>query len=568
MDNGSFSLYKNSDLEANIIDIYELMKQIPEDSTVKYAFFTSYDGMDFRTLEKILLRLPKGNEFISNGYYDVFCGKKAKLKGLYESFLSELLLEHLHRVLVTGAFHPKIYCIEYGKSDVTEIFLVIASKNITESVFLDSYICLRGEVRANKAEKNNGEELRDILLEESFGLLKDCKKHSDSLNKFCEFCERLAEYQFELWDKNADLPKISFHRPDKELLKEINKEDHELIVVSPFISDSVIKKTKLILYSNKSELEKLNKIDEGIRAYSWGVSEDNKNGNEQNEGEFPIDSLHAKIYVKNDGKNTKMYIGSANYTSSAFSSNNAEILVCATYGNEKYKEIKEEFNNPVWKLWKKPKDQESGAVKQHIAANIYSTLENISVRKSGQKWEYTLSDGSSIAKGTCIQIYGKSITITDITPTDIFPATRNVEINFLLTWKENEEELSESGAITLDIFDLVDDSEKESLQKRIKARISDDLKARKQCLLRTGKAIRSEIKTNKEKSDSKKMKRYTYRKGVPTGLFEALKVRNLYDENNSAVDFIKSIESQAVGDEGKWTVEEKILVRAITGEHD
>jgi phosphatidylserine/phosphatidylglycerophosphate/cardiolipin synthase-like enzyme len=143
----------------------------------------------------------------------------------------------------------------------------------------------------------------------------------------------LENYQFELWEE-SESPEVSFHRPNKDLKDEIiSTGDRETIVVSPFVTDEKWD-NNFILYTSSGTAESLKNTPSG--------------------GVYYLDvtniSLHGKIYITHLENETKVWIGSANFTTSAFSEKNSEILVCLTYKDENqeiYAALKNTFEEKI-----------------------------------------------------------------------------------------------------------------------------------------------------------------------------------------------------------------------------
>lgn len=385
------SLLETDEKHTPILSIQELIKEYFQKNkgVVKYAFFTTYDGMDITALEDLLFFVPDGNQLINQGKYDVYCGAKSEILGAEESYLSELLLEHVHRVYVENAFHPKIYMFYYlpeGAFDEKEldIFLIISSKNITKSGYLDAYACFHG-VKAETVEKTNGAQLKEIITANSF------LGTQENANYIAGKLKDLDHFHFLSLDKNAT---VSFHRPNRELLSQIlNHENNEpkLIIVSPFVTCEV--KEHICLYTTKETVYGLGQEPKGSLHYL---------NSERLEG---LPSLHAKIYIKHrlDTECTEVWMGSANYTKSAFSDQNSEILVCLSYkdeGQKFYRELADSFrqeirNEPIWKETTEWGNETSdNATNVFIPVCVYSELERLLVVKPQRKqdepakWEH------------------------------------------------------------------------------------------------------------------------------------------------------------------------------------
>ena len=300
---------------------------------VQYAFLTTYDGMDISVLGNLLLELPGGNELIREERFDVCYGAKAELQGIDKTDLSEKLQSRLHPVLVEGAFHSKIYLFLYRENQEDKMILIIGSKNITSSKFLDNYVLLIGS-KTNGELENNGNQLKKIISSFPDVKINECIKELEKFN--------LASVD------SKETCEISFCKPDikifKEIFKEIpkdisneprNSEKHPVLVVSPFVSlDEFPKKCYVKLLSRKEELDKLRCCSSNVDLYDFNsgyiYSDSNivsssdfiKDDDAKKNNSIAVPPLHAKLYCLYNGNKTIMYIGSANFTYSAFSGEN------------------------------------------------------------------------------------------------------------------------------------------------------------------------------------------------------------------------------------------------------
>lgn len=444
MEMNNFSLV-NDDATTSVCTMNDVVNSYFDNhkGNVNYAFLTTYDGMDVTVLGDLLLLLPGGNKIINDKKFDVCCGAKKNIIGIENSYLSQLLLSCTHRILVNNAFHPKILMFYYQSEDDSEkIFLIIGSKNITSGEYLDAYVCLEGKV--SDGEGNNGKELKEILTESSFWGGTEVKDifSDEAIKRMNE----LEKYQFELWeesDEESEGPVVSFHRAN-EALKDaiISTGDRETIVVSPFVTDEKWdNKYNFRLYTSSGTAESLKNIPRG--------------------GVYYLDvtniSIHAKIYITPLKEETKVWIGSANFTTSAFSENNSEILVCLTYKDEKqeiYAALKNTFEEKINNkcIWQEKSQNVENAEeievekKTIIPLKVYEKLD-----KSLEVIEFKVSE-----KFECSYSY-KDIEIGGVKIIDIIPKsgkpTRNGCVLFTYAVEGKEVE----GNFTFDILSKISD---------------------------------------------------------------------------------------------------------------
>lgn len=508
---------------------------------VTYALLTTYDGMDITVLEDLLLTLPGGNQLIAEGRMDICCGAKKALSGYENSYLSELLLARVHRVCVENAFHPKIILLKYSQKGEEEerIFMIISSKNITRSTYLDAYVCFEG---VKTEGDGNGKQLKEIFAEESFwGNEEVAKQIGESL-------ENLGKYQFTSLDEKAE---VSFYRPDEDLFNSIveRKEgDPKAIVVSPFVTDEKWEGTTVCLYTSEETARGLTEKPSGDLYYLNDI--------------WDLPDLHAKIYIKHCKQTacTEVWIGSANFTTCAFSHKNSEILSCLKYEDTDgsvFGALASSFAQE--EIWKKMDDNKAGledtdevkGKKILIPVEVYRELDKqlkvIPKRiDSTSQWEHCYDE---------IQI--QDVCIKEINPQISHP-TRNGSVTFKYI-KDNE---TVEGCFSYDLTCKIREEKlREEYEKSLKEHILSECKERNDRLLTRKDFVGiRKLKTD----DSKETKKNT---GIPTGrkatLFDVILQKKMYTTKEGIKAYLSEYLDNYIGELGE---KEKQLIKILMGE--
>ena len=232
---------------------------------------------------------------------------------------------------VYSSFHPKVWVIRYKNPKTKEIQyrLIVMSRNLTFDKSYDISYWTDGTVGKEKRKENK----------ELIRMMKELNSKSSFEHK--HFIRDLEKVQFDLAD-NFDSYDFSYFPNDNwEKMIDINNVYDRRLVISPFLSEGKIdvlnkkSKEKLILFSRKNELDKLPKdFTNQIQAYYFEpeivnhhLYEESEEGekDEYNGGEWD-NNLHAKIYLRENSKETFWDFGSANCTDAAFRTN-TEFLI-------------------------------------------------------------------------------------------------------------------------------------------------------------------------------------------------------------------------------------------------
>lgn len=522
------------DKKINAITTKELFGMLKDngDIQIEYVFMTTYDGMDMLALEDIMLYLPGGNRFIEKGEYDIYCGAKNKIQNVQDSYLAELLLKKVHRVNVKKSFHPKIYMIFYKKSGEEKVFLCITSRNITRNEALDAYACFEGSI-AEEGENTNGCHLKEVLSKESF--LGGIELHPK--------IRELPRYDFKcISDCNVS---VDFVRPNEAVFKAImdgGKSGMPVIVVSPFVTDGIWQKYNNIrLYTSEATADRLaSKPDKGLY-YLNPLLEDTQ-------------GLHAKIYIKNAGEVTEVYIGSANYTKSAFSDDNSEILarlIFQDHDGKIYQEFSDSFacDNDGMQVWIEAEELKgiNDEKKHRIPSGVYDCFQSLSVHAKQVKdtewsFEYKIKE-KPVHAGSEIKIgeNGK-ITIRNITPSNGVPS-RNGNIEFVYSDKEMPDTVGNFA------FDVADKMSKECYTeaycRALEALIKENLTLRKNRMLQSGR-LTGAVRRRDDSNTGNDIKRTRTTRTVT--LFDIVMQRKLYYGKEEIVQYLQYFYDNLVGE--------------------
>lgn len=269
------------------------------------------------------------------------------------------------------SFHPKVWLIKYinDQNDVIYRFLIL-SRNLTFDRSWDVAIALEGKMNKKKTLKNRP--LADFL-----SFLIPFAKSSQKRRNIKQMIEELDYVHFNPGDKK--FPEFEFlplgidgHDKEKTGLFE---NCHELIVISPFLSKSILAElkstSKASLITRKTELSKLgddvfNNFDiytlkDIIVEGESAISEDS-----EDKEVTRLQDIHAKLYAKSKYNEHHFYIGSANCSHHAFHGN-VEFLLKLKYKKYGFR-IKhllddlfgdDEKENPFEKIEEIPEEKES-----------------------------------------------------------------------------------------------------------------------------------------------------------------------------------------------------------------
>ncbi len=248
-----------------------------------------------------------------------------------------------------GIFHPKTWIIRY-KNNIGNIKyrFIVLSRNISFDNSWDVLCSFDGELTENK---NNNKELIDFIK-----YLKDNITDNAKKDKMDIIINELSKVEFE-HNGYSEMQVIPFgienYRTQNIDMYNSSKmgRNTKIFIMSPFISDSVIKQfnsnlpylsTDNYLITRYSELHNISSKDtKNLNVYVM-----NENLVELDENGLYSNDIHAKIYFTQNEKDKNLYIGSLNATNHAFYNNIELIVRLKCYDNYNTSNVASSIINP------------------------------------------------------------------------------------------------------------------------------------------------------------------------------------------------------------------------------
>ena len=221
-----------------------------------------------------------------------------------------------------GNFHPKLWALRYHNEDGDAyIKLLVLSRNLTSDASIDLCVSLRGKIGGRRRRKNAA--LSELLAYVS-GFANDGKK--EKILELAGEIRYVAAFEVEAPFEDYDFFPLGIPGHDGRAT-ELFDDKRDLFVVSPFLSDDVVKKLtespwRKVLVTRKASVTK--KVTEAFdEVYiTKEVLTDN---------EYQIrQDIHAKLYFTSTSAGNYLYIGSANASHNAFYKN-VEVLLRLKY---------------------------------------------------------------------------------------------------------------------------------------------------------------------------------------------------------------------------------------------
>ncbi|MFC4559739.1 phospholipase D family protein [Virgibacillus kekensis] len=237
------------------------------------------------------------------------------------------------------SFHPKVWLIKYKNNDNEVLFrLLVLSRNLTFDRSWDIAVALEGKKGDTKTSKNEP-------LVEFFRYLVNFTGENEKKEQIKQIISELDYIHFD--PANKHIPDFDFCPlgiTDYEKAEiGIFEKYHQLIVISPFISEVIISElnelalsnAKKVLITRKTELHKL--TEEMLLDFEVFTLKDSIIDGESaisgdiDEGEITeLQDIHAKLYARTKYNEHHIFIGSANSSRNAFSGN-VEFLLKLKY---------------------------------------------------------------------------------------------------------------------------------------------------------------------------------------------------------------------------------------------
>ena len=233
-----------------------------------------------------------------------------------------------------GIFHPKIWVLRFTapKQPVLYRFLCL-SRNLTFDRSWDTILVLDGHLVESSKEIAANRPLSNFIaalpqLAHNLPIAERVQTNIDRIQA------ELRRVQFEL---PPGFDQLLFHPLGLKGNSKapIDGQIDRLLVVSPFVSEKRLNQLKQqgksnILISRSEALDQIPKTTLGAFAQLYQISPaanpETDEGTGDTPAQAPLVGLHAKLYIADAGKNTRIWTGSANATDAAFD-RNVEFLV-------------------------------------------------------------------------------------------------------------------------------------------------------------------------------------------------------------------------------------------------
>ncbi len=309
--------------------------------------FSDYQDRDGKPTTEPLALLKAVRQYAKQ--LCLFCqGGKIHVPKVYQPLLASLedsIFEA--NAPLGGSFHPKLWFLRFKHTDGTVKYRFLClSRNMTFDRSWDTILRLEGEYKnsSDPIDKNErlGEFVESLPKMSTRGVTTHWKKRLRILAKevrCVEFESPDPFVEMDFWPLGHDKRKKSQWPFPKKLEK--------MLVISPFVDDGFLSKdlapwqTKVKLISRPDSLAQLQeKTRDGLEEI-WilddaadpepGEAEEATYPDDGAESkndftETPLVGLHAKVFVVDDGRNARIFTGSANATRAGFN-RNVEFMV-------------------------------------------------------------------------------------------------------------------------------------------------------------------------------------------------------------------------------------------------
>jgi len=367
------------------------------------------------------------------------------------------------------SFHPKFWLVKYENTEGETLYrCLVLSRNLTFDRSWDVAVCLEGKVELEGGLKEGYERSRPIgdFLQSVLKLAKQNEPNPLKRKKLRGLAAEVLNVRFELNDKQFSDYQfcpvgIDGYDIDNTGLFNKDRKYHELLVITPFLSDGTIASLNELalthsipntIITRKSELSKLklgsvtnfdiyvmkDVIVDGEDALSDGGDHEVETEERQKQ------DIHAKVYLKTRYSDSELYLGSLNASNNACYGN-VEFMI-KLYGKRRYLNVEQlkidlfgenEKDNPfeVTELPKVPID---------TGINVTDQLEKI-------------------IKELCrLKFYAKAFKADDKYSLEVtfekLPKISNVYLSPLLSNRKNKEQAL-SGKVVFTELDLLQLSE-------------------------------------------------------------------------------------------------------------
>lgn len=239
------------------------------------------------------------------------------------------------------AFHPKTWLLEYSKGDQDKQYrFVVMSRNMTFDHSWDAACALDGDTTSSGGV--NAEPIADFLRFLRKQLNRELVHYARQNRDLTYMINVISHVKFRVEDRffECEIMPLGIGPGSCDMVSNrlFAENFHELVVMSPFLTGSVIEKlndpgktltgTTRTLITRRSELPKITgKKASNFDVYVMkdeiidGESSISDGEDESSEQESAKQDIHAKIYIRRKYGTTDLYLGSMNASYAALHSN-------------------------------------------------------------------------------------------------------------------------------------------------------------------------------------------------------------------------------------------------------
>ena len=296
-------------------------------------------------------------------------------------------------------FHPKLWVIKYhSETEAAVIKVIVLSRNLTFDRSMDIAVEVTGTIGQETKEENRS--LADMLY---FVKKYAAAGKQNAISSLARDVLRVEKFQCE--DPFESCRFLPFGIPRyKNQASQMVDDAQSLIVVSPFLSDSIVERlgkgsyeTTLVTRLNSVTQKAWNSF-QNVYVPSEMLLDDELLGDADQQSVAKRD-LHAKIYFKSVGSKHYLYLGSLNASANAFF-HNVEFMLELKYkpyfasysavfddlviGNPMFEQLENLPTIPVI-----PESEET----MDGLRDVLDSITGASVQAEGEQYELTISCG-------------------------------------------------------------------------------------------------------------------------------------------------------------------------------
>lgn len=348
----------------------------PAGYRLERAVGTTY-SLDFETLTAIAISLglieDTDSELVNNPIsmlnalqkvsdkIVIFCeagqikspGKSNKLFLMLEKMIAPVTLPFNQKTHGYSAFHPKTWLLEYVNWEGNRFYrFAIMSRNLTFDHSWDVSCALDGKITDSRDAKTKPIiDFLQFLKKQINGESANSENQSKTLQSLIQSIQMVHfDVDASLFSDFIFMP-LGIGAGSYPMIKDPLFCDnfHDLVVVSPFISGSIIASlndkqktlqgTNRTLITRRTELSKISQkqaanfdvyvMKDDVVDGESSISEENGDGTDQ---ESAKQDIHAKIFLRRKNSDVSLYLGSMNATYGAINSN-VEMMLCLKTDN-------------------------------------------------------------------------------------------------------------------------------------------------------------------------------------------------------------------------------------------